>query len=189
MFNYYSYVEVINDIIISCIIMDTIVMLSVLCYSCDLHAITYLTGRKQCIRLNSKISTPFMCDIFFNDLHMTGNLDDLSLFADNATESVSSPLIKNIEISLQNCANSLINWCKANRMVPSVEKAKVKVIASSKRLRNLKKHERNLNIYLDENNLEQVTHEKLLGCVIDENLTWESHIKKCDRKYFLNFQY
>ena len=45
------------------------------------------------------------------------------------------PLIKNIEIYLQNSANSLINFCKANRMVPSADKTKVMLIASSKRFK------------------------------------------------------
>ena len=43
-------------------------------------------------------------------------------FADDATESVSSPLIKNIDISSQNCANIFMIGAEANRMIASADK-------------------------------------------------------------------
>ena len=52
------------------------------------------------------------------------------------------------------------------------------VIGTSKRLQYLDFNKYKLNVYLGKSKTKQVIEEKLLGCVIDENLAWTPQIRK-----------
>ena len=63
-------------------------------------------------------------------------------------------------------------------MVASSGKTKIMVIGTSKRLQYLDVNKYKLNVYLGKSKIKQVTEEKLLGCVVYENLSWTPQIRK-----------
>ena len=154
---------------------------------------SYLSNRQQCVKINHKVSQPLEIKygvpqgsilgpllflLFINDLPLEDGLDLVSLFADDATKSTASKDIKNVEKSLQESSDSLMRWCRINRMVPSSDKTKIMVIGTSKRLQDFDVDKYKLNVYLGKSKITQVTEEKLLGCVIDENLSWTPQVRK-----------
>ena len=154
---------------------------------------SYLSNRQQCVKINHKVSQPLEIKygvpqgsilgpllflLFINDLPLEDGLDLVSLFADDATKSTASKDIKNVEKSLQESSDSLMRWCSINRMVLSSDKTKIMVIGTSKRLQYFDVNKYKLNVYLGKSKITQVTEEKLLGCVIDENLSWTPQVRK-----------
>ena len=69
-----------------------------------------------------------------------------------------------------------MRWCSINRMVPSSDKTKIIVIGT--RLQYIDVNKYKLNVFLGKSKIKQVTEEKLLGCVVDENLSWTAQIRK-----------
>ncbi len=59
------------------------------------------------------------------------------------------------------------------------KKNKTMLITSYQKLHKLLV--KNINITLNNQALENVTHEKLLGVVVDQNLTWKGHVNKVHR--------
>ena len=121
---------------------------------------------------------PLLFLIFINDLPLMNGLERISLFADDATKFVSGKCVPKIQQALQTCSDSAETWCYANRMVPSAEKTKIMLVSTSKKLNSLSDFDKSLNVFMHGRKLEQVSTEKLLGVMIDDNLSWKSKNKK-----------
>ena len=66
------------------------------------------------------------------------------------------------------------SWFKLNRMIPNTKKIKHLLIGSVQKL--IQSSETTMEIYIDNIKLEDAAREKLLGVVIDSNLSWNLHI-------------
>ena len=157
---------------------------------------SYLSNRKQCVKVNSNMSTeleiqsgvpqgsilgPLLFLIFINDLTMFKSLGKSSLFADDVTDSVHSSEIGKIEKELQGRISDVEEWCVANLMVLSVEKTKVMLMGGKHKLASIPNSTNCLNIKAQERKIEQVQNERLLGVQIDNHLSWDEQVKKVKR--------
>ena len=169
-------------------------------YRCSEEALdwftSYLSKRTQKVDINGQLSHPLenICGVpqgsvlgplffivFINDMFLYPELDNLSLFADDATAHHSSKCSQTITHKLQAMATSADNWCEENKMKLSIIKTKVALVGSRQRLNKMTDTEKEINIFINDIQLEQITHGKLLGIHIDESLTWNlqvANIKK-----------
>jgi len=85
-----------------------------------------------------------------------------------------------LKISLQNALNKLENWCTCNGMVVNTSKTKILIISTRKKRRNLDNNE--LSLTWKDKNLQMVCHDRLLGVLVDNNLSWTDHIKHISKK-------
>ena len=138
---------------------------------------SYLSDITQQVKYKSKLSEtlhvtygvpqgsilgPLLFLIFINDLPLSllEGLTQLSLFADDATYFVSNKNVKTMEKDLQICSNSNPSWCRSNHMVRNVDKTKVMLSGTCQKIILMNDYDKNLNVFLNGNNLEQVTSEK-----------------------------
>ena len=90
---------------------------------------SYLTGRKPIVTTNGTTSEeavlttgvpqgsilgPIIFLMSINDLPLYGSLSNISIFADDATESVSAKTVMEVETKLQQKANDIVTWMAVN---------------------------------------------------------------------------
>ena len=105
-----------------------------------------------------------------NQLHCTFTSDDY-LFPGDLTIHTSSPDINVINSEIQTDLGRTKTWRKRNKMTIHCIKTKYMLLGARHRLDdNIE-----LSLYIDDNCIEKVTKQKLLGVFIDENLSWTPH--------------
>jgi hypothetical protein len=72
---------------------------------------------------------------------------------------------------MQEEMNKVTNWLNVNKLSINTTKTKYIIFKSSN-----KKCDTEINIQLNHNTIQKVTHVKFLGVIIDQNLTWKNHI-------------
>ncbi len=154
---------------------------------------SYLENRQQVVKIDGitsdnlnikrgvpqgSILGPLLFIIFINDIFLQDELSNINLFADDAVVCKTGKNKCEISKNIQKSAKSLHNWCKENDMVLSIEKTKTMFIYFGKQM-----YQRNKNsnmcleqIEINGNILEEVEKSKILGIMIDSNLSWNAHI-------------
>ena len=82
-----------------------------------------------------------------------------------------------IACTVNNELEKLDIWFRVNKLSLNVNKTNVIMFA------NKKQHRPTVNITLNGTNIEQLSHTKFLGVIIDENLTWIEQKKWLKRRY------
>ena len=158
---------------------------------------SYLSNRKQYVDYNDSSSSlanvytgvpqgsilgPLLFIIYMNDIaHVTNKFHSI-LYADDT--SLIEPLCTfNLDISnrspvLSDAINTELNlitdWLALNKL--SLNAKKTKMMLFHHRQRNISALIPKL--YINGLRIDRVTEFNFLGCVLDENLTWKSHIQK-----------
>ena len=88
-----------------------------------------------------------------------------------------------IEQNLQVALNQLHIWCKNNGMILNSAKTKVMFVKTKKKRQRL---DDNLNLLYNNDPLQTVTNDKILGIFVDNSLTWSDHIKHLTKKIVSN---
>ncbi len=101
---------------------------------------------------------------------------ELDMHADDSIFGAAVGTLDVIEQKLKPDICNIVNWCDDNRIAINNEKTKAILIITCQKLCTLPVKE--LNITVKGKVLENVKHEKLLGLVVDQNLSWNSHITK-----------
>ncbi len=70
----------------------------------------------------------------------------------------------------------ITKWCIENRMSANAAKTKSMLIKTWQKRLSLPENQRHLSIVMNNDTVENVTCDKLLGVTIDNNLSWEKHI-------------
>ena len=148
---------------------------------------SYLTNRQQSVCISSthsKSSTlshgvpqgsilgPLLFNIYINDLPLTISSALCHLFADDNSLISSGNSVFSISYNLNNALKDLFFWCVANSMMANPIKSKSMLVCT--RQKRIKINDQ-LDLYFDKVLLPQVSSHKLLGVIIDHNLTWANH--------------
>ena len=165
---------------------------------------SYLQNRFQTVYSNSRFSSlgeinsgvpqgsilgPLLFSIFINDLPLSISHSgtSLDLFADDSTLHTSDVNIANINSNLQESINEIQSWCTQNKMALHPDKTKSMLITTRQKRNHSLKHEPcTLTLNVMGKHISQVSSHKLLGVVIDEDLTWTKHIDHISKKISRN---
>ncbi len=176
-------------------LVDTDILLKkLLVYECDKNNIawlkSYLQHREQCAQFKGKISDtkpvtngvpqeiivcPLLFIVFMNDMLLCVDLS-LDMYADDSTLGASGKIIEDLEVKLNLDMTKVNKWCKDYKMALNCDKAKVMLIITYQK--EAKLDSTHLSVICDNTELENVNSNKLLGVIIDKNLTWTFHIDK-----------
>jgi hypothetical protein len=98
------------------------------------------------------------------------------MYADDSSVTSSAHTVQELNEKLNSDLNNIAAWCDTNRMATNSSKTKSMLITTWQKRNSLSPDSRNLSLYLNNECLENVSHEKLLGVHINHNLSWEEHI-------------
>ena len=148
---------------------------------------SYLMNRSQSVFLNSNQSElsnlsygvpqgsilgPLLFSIYINDLPLSINSSLCHLFADDTTLVSHGESITSITCALNQALKDLYSWCVGNSMLVNPNKSECMLVCT--RQKRIKLNDK-LGLFLNDVCLPQVVSHKLLGVVIDQNLTWSNH--------------
>ena len=116
--------------------------------------------------------------IYIKDLPLENILGKIHLFADDATITAHKKNIEIVKSQLTVETQNTYNWCRANGMVVSAEKTKAMLTISKSKESRLETIDRDFYLNVNDTTIKNTKHEKLLGVIIDNNLSWQHQVKK-----------
>ena len=154
---------------------------------------SYLKDRMQTVQVESRFSNPealgqhgvpqgsilgpLIFIIFCNDFPESSEEGESILYADDDTNTVSSCDPDDLEEKVQREADRAVQWVQDNRMVCAGSKTKLMVVGTSQlRKSKLESNNRVLEINVTGANIKETKSEKLLGIVINNEMTFKDHL-------------
>ena len=150
---------------------------------------SYLSMRKEAVAVNGTVSEflnisrgvpqgsilgPLLFITFMNDLSF--EIDDpqkLKMFADDSTILVAGRTSEYVNQELANCLKPISSWIGNHGMALNVAKTESMVICTRPKLARLQGQR--IQITHNGTAIKSADSHKLLGLVLDEQLTWNSH--------------
>ena len=162
---------------------------------------SYLANRSQCVSILGEKSdelpvvfgvpkgsclSPLLFLIYINDLGLSlQNHNEIILFADDTNIFVKAKSLKLAYQAANELLSQINDYMVCNKLHINLEKSCYmhfkKYIPISSRVDSLS-NDMTYNIHINNSELKKVTHTKFFGVIIDENLTWEQHIKALSKK-------
>ena len=96
------------------------------------------------------------------------------LYADDTTLYAIANSVNILQNNLSHDLNNFSNWCNKNNLVINTKKSKCMIITSRQRRKHLTHTQ--LTLSVNGQKLECVDNLKILGLIIDENLSWKYYI-------------
>lgn len=149
---------------------------------------SYLDNRSQCCVVNNAFSKfnviesgvpqgsilgPLLFLVYVNDLPNCLECTTPGMYADDTHVTATASNVRDLEKLLDSDVENLCIWLRANRLSINSSKTEFMMIASNIKLKQLL---RDPKIKLGSDCVKRVTTAKLLGVLIDENLSWGDHI-------------
>ena len=198
--NWYS--DINNGDVIGCVTLDfkkafdilshNIVLKKLGLYGCHEMSLSwfdsYLKNRSQVVNIDHVMSPvefleygvpqgsilgPLIFILFINDIVFEVKYSTFSIYADDTNLSCHDTDVFHVQWKLENDLKQIESWCYNNKMIVNTTKSKVILICSQQKRAYLPSN--SLNVTVCGETLECVTSQKVLGLIIDQNLTWKPH--------------
>ena len=118
---------------------------------------------------------PLLFIIFLNDITFSSDNLSFYIYADDTNAIISNPDVDELVRVVNDELIKISSWFKANKLSLNVQKTNYVIF----RNRHSNRSYDNIHIVIDGIELEQVTHTKFLGVIIDKSLTWNDHNAVC----------
>ena len=151
---------------------------------------SYLSNRTQVVKVESKISAPINCEdtgvpqgsvlgglvhvINSNDFPDCHEVGESIVYVDDDSDSVNTAEPDVLQNLIQQEATNSAQWLKDNRLCVAGDKSKL-IVIGTKELKD-SKGDTDISITLDDKEIVTSESEKLLGVVINGQLTWKNHL-------------
>ena len=120
---------------------------------------------------------PILFLIFYNDFPDVREEGESVIYADDDTDTVSDTNPENLQAKIQREADLSTAWVKDNRLVCSGSKTKLLVVGTKEmRKSKLTNENKLIEIEVDRHKVSESKSEMLLGLLINNTMTWESHL-------------
>ena len=114
---------------------------------------------------------PLLFIIFINDLICTVTYSVTHHFADDTNLLYVSESLKKINKYINHDLELITDWLRANKI--ALNASKTEIILFRSKSRTIKKH---LNFHVSGQKIEPKKRVKYLGIILDEHLSWETHV-------------
>ena len=120
---------------------------------------------------------PLIFLIFNNDFPDSTEEGESVLFADDDTDNVKDSDPDSLQTKIQNEALRSTDWVADNRMVCAGDKTKLLIIGTKQlRLSKLTSQNKLISVNVCNNHVESCHSEKLLGLIVNEEMSWKDHL-------------
>ena len=114
---------------------------------------------------------PLLFLLYINDIENCSKIISFVMYADDTNAFHSDKCLKSLMHVMQEEMNEVIKWLNVNKLSINTTKTKYIIFKS----RN-KKCDIEIDIKLNDNIIQQASHIKFLGVILDRELTWKNHI-------------
>ena len=151
---------------------------------------SYLSDRKQFVKLGESVSSclsiacgvpqgsvlgPKLFILYINDMCEVSNILKMVVFADDTNIFCSGKNLQELLDKVTSELSKLKGWFDKNKLSLNLAKTKLMLFSNHK-------IDNQVNIQLDGVEIERVSENKFLGVIIDDKISWKSHIKYIHNK-------
>ena len=160
---------------------------------------SYLEERRQFVKLGhitseprpvgqgapqGSILSPVLFLLFVNVMPLHVNNSAIDIYADDTTLPLSANWnnITSLTQALSYDLENMEKWSTENKMYLNTEKTKALLVTGTRLQHKLSEETATIKLRLDAKNIDQLSHHKLLGLIIDKDLSFEAHMDELCKK-------